>query len=77
MGRKEQQLLTAANHYLAAARLGFIKKMPKEAVANKRPRRSPSSEFNPKRFVSSVTRRSGLRERGFDLDVENSKVEYF
>ena len=29
------------------------------------------------RFNDSVTRRSGLKERGFKLDVENPRVEYF
>ena len=60
--------------------------MPKKVVANKRPRGSSSSDFNHKRFVSadvearfndSVTRRSGLREQDFDLDIENPRVECF
>ena len=55
-------------------------------MAGKRPRGSSSFEFDPKRFVSadaearfhdSVTRQLGLREWGFDLDVENPRVEYF
>ena len=29
------------------------------------------------RFNDSVTCRSGLKEQGFDIDVENPKVEYF
>ena len=60
--------------------------MPKKVVASKRPRGSSSSEIDAKRFVSvgaearfhySATRRSGLKERGFDLDVENPRVESF
>ena len=60
--------------------------MPKKVVASKRPRGSSSSEFDKTRFVSveaetkfndSITCRSGLKERGFDIDVENPKVEYF
>ena len=58
--------------------------MPKKAVASKRPWGSSSSEFDKMRFVSveaearfndSVSRRSGLKERVFDIDVENPKVE--
>ena len=61
-------------------------KMLKKAMASKGPRGSSSSEFDPKRFISadpearfhdSVTRRLELREWGFDLDVENPRVEYF
>ena len=60
--------------------------MPKKVVASKRPRGSSSSEFDAKRFVlagaearfhDSVTHQSGLKEMGFDLDVENYRVEYF
>ena len=60
--------------------------MPKKAVASKRPRGSSSSKFDKTRFVSaevearfndSVTRRSGLKEQGFDLDVENYRVQYY
>ena len=60
--------------------------MPKKVVASKRPWGSSSSEFDKSRFVSakaearfndSVTHRLGLKERGFDIDVENPKVEYF
>ena len=60
--------------------------MPKKAMASKRPRGSTSSEFNTKRFVSteaearfndSITRISGLKERDFDLDSKNPRVEYF
>ena len=60
-------------------------KMPKKAVASKRSRGLSSSKFDTKRFISAevkarfidlVTRRLGLKERGFDLDVENYRVEY-
>ena len=63
-----------------------LKKMLKKVVASKRPRGSSSSEFDKTMFVSaeaearfndSVTRRSGLKEQGFDIDVENPRVEYF
>ena len=29
------------------------------------------------RFNDSVTRQSGLKEQGFDIDVENPRIEYF
>ena len=54
--------------------------MPKKAIAHKQPRGSSSSDFDQKRFVSvdvearfndSVTCRSGLREHGFDIDIES------
>ena len=60
--------------------------MPKKAITSKRPRGSSSSEYDRTRFVStdadarfhdSVTCRSRLREKGFDIDVENPKVEEF
>ena len=60
--------------------------MPKKAVAIKRPQGSPSFEYDKTRFVSakteakfneSVTRRSGLKELGFDIDVKNPRIEYF
>ena len=60
--------------------------MHKKAVASKRPQGSSFSEFHSKRFISagaearfhdSVTCQSGLKERGFDLDVENPRVQYF
>ena len=60
--------------------------MTKKTVANKRPRGSSSTEYDKTRFVSaevearfnnSVTRWSGLKERGFDINMENSRMEYF
>ena len=60
--------------------------MPKKAIVSKRPKGSSSSEYDRSRFVSadaevrfhnSVTRRSGIRERGFDIDMENAWVEDF
>ena len=60
--------------------------MPKKEMASKRPRGSSSSEFDTKRFVldeakakfhDSVTHQSGLKEIGFDLDVEKPIVYYF
>ena len=60
--------------------------MSKKVVASKRPRGSSSSEYDRPRLVSanvearfhdSVTRRSGIRERGFDIDVENTRLKTF
>ena len=62
------------------------KKMPKKSVASKRPRGFFSSDYDHSRFISadvegqlnvSVTRCSGIKERGFDIDVENTRVEDF
>ena len=59
---------------------------PKKTIAYKRHRGSSSSNFDPKRFVSvdadarfhdSMTRRSGLKEWSFDIDIESPRVEYF
>ena len=61
-------------------------KMPKKAVVSKRPRGSSSTKYDKTRFASmeaearfndSVTCRSRLKERGFDIDLENPKIEYF
>ena len=61
-------------------------RMPKKVVASKRPRGLSSFEYDRTRFVSvdvemrfhnSVTHHLGLRERGFDIDVENPSVEDF
>ena len=60
--------------------------MLKKVVASKRPRGSSSFEFDKTMFVSveaearfndSITHWSGLKERGFDIDVEKPRVEYF
>ena len=57
---------------------------PKKIVAHKRPRGSSYSNFDSKRFMSTdaearfhdlVTHRSGLKERGFDIDIECPWVE--
>ena len=59
---------------------------PKKSIASKCPRASSSTEFDHNRFVSataeecfqtSITRRSRIKERGFELDSENSKTEGF
>ena len=61
-------------------------KMPKKYVASKRPWGSTSSDYDRTRFIStdvegrfnaSVTKRSGIKERGFEIDVDNTKVEVF
>ena len=60
--------------------------MSKKALTSKRPRGSSSSEHDRTRYVSvdaearfhdSVSRRSGLKDRGFDIDVENPRIEDF
>ena len=60
--------------------------MPKKSVASKHPRGSSSSEYDRSRFIStnadgrfnaSMTRYSRIRERWFDIDVENVRVEDF
>ena len=60
--------------------------MPKKSVASKRPRGSSSSDYDCTQFVStdlegrfntSVTQHSGIKERGFDIDVENTRVKNF
>ena len=60
--------------------------MPKKVVVSKRPRGSSSYEYNRSQFVSadaeawfhdSVTQRSWIRDRGFDIDIENTQVEEF
>ena len=60
--------------------------MPKKSVASKCPRGSFSSEYDhfqffsadvEGRFNASVTRRSRIRERRFDIDIKNAKVEDF
>ena len=63
------------------------KKMaPKKSVASKRPRGSSSSDYDRTQFVSvdaegrfiaSVTKQSGIKEWGFEIDVENARVEGF
>ena len=62
------------------------KKMPKKSVASKRPRGSSSSDYDCTRFISadteglfntSVTRRSRIKERGFDIGVDNARVVDF
>ena len=59
---------------------------PKKTIASKRPRASSSTKFDHSRFVSveaeanfhaSITKRSGIKERGFELDSENSRTEGF
>ena len=54
--------------------------MPKKEVAHKQPRGSSSSDFDHKQFLSTdaearfndlVTHRSGLKERGFDIEIES------
>ena len=61
-------------------------KMPKKVVASKRPRGSSSFEYDRSRFVSIdpevrfhnlVTRPLGLKERGFNIDVDNPRIEDF
>ena len=58
------------------------KKMTKKSVASKCPKGSSSSDYDRTQFVSAdaegrfntlVTRRSGIKERGFDIDVENAR----
>ena len=58
----------------------------KKSTATKRARPSSSTEFDHNQFVSakaearfqsSITRRSGIKERGFELDNENSKIANF
>ena len=55
-------------------------------MASKRPRGSSSSDYDRTRFVSadgdvqfhaSMTKRSGITERGFEIDGENARVEGF
>ena len=67
-------------------KLYIEKKMPKKVVAHKQPKGSSSFDFDQKRFVladvqarfdNSVTGRSGLRERGFDIDIESPRMEHF
>ena len=64
----------------------FKRKKKAKEGCSKRPRGSSLSEYDKARFVSidakarfhdSVTRRSGLKEMGFDIDVENTKIEDF
>ena len=61
------------------------KNMPKKSVASKQPR-GLSSKYDRSRFVSAdsdarfhdfVTWRSRIKDRGFDIDVENARVEDF
>ena len=60
--------------------------MPKKAIASKRPRESSSSEYDWSQFVSadaearfhnSVTCHYGIKDRGFYINVENTRVEDF
>ena len=60
--------------------------MPKKVVASKKPKGSSSSEYDriwfvtadvEARFHGSVTRHSRLKERGFDIDMENPRIEDF
>ena len=62
------------------------KNMPKKVVASKCHRGSSFSEYDQSQFVyadteaffhDSITRRFGIREKGFDIDVENAQVEGF
>ena len=64
----------------------FKKKKLKKSIASKRPRGSSSFNYDCTRFVSTntegqfytlVTWRSGIKKRGFDINVENSRVEDF
>ena len=59
---------------------------PKKTTASKCPRASSSMEFDHTWFVSaqaevrfqaSMTKRSGIKERRFDLDRENSRTASF
>ena len=59
---------------------------PKKAIASKHPRASSSTQYDESRFVSaeakacfqaSVTKRSGIKERGFEFANENSRTEGF
>ena len=60
--------------------------MPKKAIGSKRPRGSSSLNTTGLGFISadvearfhdSLTRCSRIKERGFDIDVENARVEDF
>ena len=57
---------------------------PKKSTATKCACPSSSIEFDHHRFVSaevealfqsSITRRSGIKERGFEIDSENARTE--
>ena len=59
---------------------------PKKSMASKCSHGSSSADYDRFRFVSvdaegrlyaSVIKRSGIKERGFEIDVENAKVEGF
>ena len=59
---------------------------PKKTTASKRPRASSSTEYDHSRFVAvdaeacfhaSVTKRSGIKEWGFELEGENVRTEGF
>ena len=59
---------------------------PKKTTISKRPRASSSTEYDHSqslsadaeaRFHASVTKRSGIKERGFELDGENARIEGF
>ena len=59
---------------------------PKNTTASKCPLASSSTEYNHSRFVSanakgcfhaSVTKRLGIKERGFELDGANVRTEGF
>ena len=59
---------------------------PKKTTASKHPRASSLTEYNHSQFVSvdakarfhvSVTKRSGIKERGFELDGENVRTKGF
>ena len=59
---------------------------PKKSTATKRARPSSSTDYDHNlfisaeataRFQSSITRRSGIQERGFELDSENSRTANF
>ena len=60
--------------------------MPKKFIASKCPRGSSSSDYDCTQFVFTddegrfnalMTRRSGIKERRFNIDVENARVEDF
>ena len=58
----------------------------KKTIVSKRPRASLSTEFNQTQFIStqaeahfhsSITKKSGIKERGFELDRENLRTVSF
>ena len=62
------------------------RKFPKKAVASKHPSGLSSSKYDRSWFISadaearflvSITWHSGIKKKGFDLDIENAQVEDF